>query len=41
MANKRVQKAKTAVASFGLAFSHNGLLLRVGSLPVMRGGFGF
>jgi len=39
--NKRVQKTNTAVASFRLSLSQNGLLPRLVLLPVERGGVGF
>jgi hypothetical protein len=40
MANNVLQKTNTAVASFRIFLSHNGLLPRQGSLPVVRGGVG-
>ena len=39
--NKVLQKTKTAVGSFNILLSHNSLLPRWGSLPVITGGFGF
>jgi hypothetical protein len=36
MANKVLQKTKTAVASFHIPLSHNGLVLWHGLLPVVR-----
>jgi len=40
-ANNVLQKTNTAVASFSIRLSHNGLVPRQGSLPVVRGGVGF
>jgi hypothetical protein len=38
--NKVLQKTKTAVASFGIFLSHNGLLPHQGSLPVVMARLG-
>jgi len=38
-ANNALQQTKTALASFNIFLSHNGLLPRVGSLPVVRARF--
>jgi len=41
MANKVLQKTNTAVASFSIFLSHNGLVVHDAWLPVVRGGVGF
>jgi hypothetical protein len=40
LANKALQKTQTALGSFSILLSHNGLLPVHGSLPVARARFG-
>ena len=40
LANKALQKTQTALGSFSILLSHNGLLRVHGSLPVARARFG-
>ena len=39
-ANKALQMTQTALGSFGIFLSHNGLVLVYGSLPVVKARFG-
>ena len=40
IANKVLQMTQTALGSFGVSLSHNGLVPIYGSLPVVRARFG-